>query len=108
MKLAKLGITGPFLDLLKEFHSDTSNIIRLNGMLSNEFSSTQGVRQGDNLTPSLFSLYLNGLLTEMKQTNVGLNVGTGCKVNVLAYADDVVLLSYNENDMQKLLNVLAN
>ena len=35
--------------------------IRVNGVLSDTFPCQLGVRQGENLSPFLFSLYLNDL-----------------------------------------------
>lgn len=107
LRLSSYGITGTTLELIKQLYSHTTNVIRLNGVLTGEFISEQGVRQGDNLSPTCFSTYLNGLLCELKNSKIGVKLGNET-VNVLAYADDLVLLAETATDMQKLLDITNN
>ena len=81
--------------------------VKVNGILSDWFESTQGTKQGDNLSPNWFSMYLNPLLSELKATEVGVQVDN-CLISVLAYADDLVLVAESERDLQKLINVLES
>jgi len=62
--------------------------------------SDYGTRQGGILSPTLFSRYIHDLLAEVTQLHVGLFV------NVLAYADDIVLLVPSWSALQHLLSVL--
>ena len=103
--LIKYGITGKVLQLLKQMYSDSSNVIKINGLLSNGFVRKKGVKQGDNISPTCFNLFINELIKELRGCNVGVNVN-GTLVNVLVYADDIVLLANNEVEMQTLLNTL--
>ena len=63
----------------------------------------QGVRQGDNLSPTLFSIYLNDLAIELKDLNLGISLGD-MHIYILMYADDIVLLSENEQKLQTILD----
>ncbi|XP_053405613.1 uncharacterized protein LOC128558990 [Mercenaria mercenaria] len=71
-----------------------------------------GVRQGENLSPLLFSLFLNDLEEYLDQKgNSGIKMQdnendlvTWLKIIVLLYADDTVLVSDNADDLQKCLN----
>ncbi len=83
------------------------------------FPINRGVRQGENLSPILFALYLNDLKDYMEQEmnglstigreaeNVGLDVDN-CnkllKLFILLYADDTIILSESEADLQRGLN----
>ena len=51
----------------------------------------------------LFIIFLNSLVVKLKPLHIGVNIG---KVNVtlLLHADDIVILSENEADIQNLLN----
>ena len=63
-----------------------------------------GVKQGGMLSAFLFSLYINDLIVECINTNIGAlfkNINT-C---IIVYADDVILISPNDNHLQKLLNI---
>ena len=67
------------------------------------FNTYAGVRQGQNDSSTLFIIFLNSLAVKLKSLNIGVNIG---KVNVtlLLYADDIVILSENEANIQSLLN----
>ena len=66
---------------------------------------TNGERQGDNLSPTLISIFINDLANEIKKANRGIpvNVDNICS---LLYADDIELLVENVNDMQHVLDIL--
>ena len=104
-KLKEYGISGTVLTLIKQLYQNTTNFIRLNGELSNSFPSGNGVRQGDNLSPNLFSVFINGLLTVLKKNDHGVVHGN-LKINHLAYADDVVLLAETATGLQSLISVV--
>jgi len=74
--------------------------------VSSSFSIGNGTKQGRILSPFLFSVYLRDLIMTIMSARVGCNVG-GLFVNILAYADDVVLLAPSSWAMQYLINLLA-
>ena len=106
-RLREQGIKGTFLDLITEMYKCTVNAIRINSELSPIFVSENGLRQGDNQSPTLFSLYINDLLCEFKKSQAGVNLNGIGTVNVLAYADDIVLVSETETGLKELLNILG-
>jgi hypothetical protein len=53
----------------------------------------------------MFNLYINDLALYLKSVNIGVDCD-GDKVCILLYADDIVLLAENEQDLQILLNAL--
>ena len=54
-----------------------------------------------------FTRYIREELSNIVNSNVGCNVG-GTFVNILAYADDIVLLAPSWAGLQCLINLLAN
>ena len=58
------------------------------------------------LSPLLFNMFIKNLVETIKNLGVGVDIGQE-KVSILMYADDLVLLAENENDLQLLLNVLS-
>ena len=88
--------------------------VKHNGSFSALFISETGIRQGKNLSPILFYLYLNNL-----QLNMSSNGALGVELNdtidptlwlkllILLYADDTVILSDNEADIQNNLTIIV-
>ena len=83
-----------------------SACVRLNGISSKWFDIHTGLRQGWSHSPILFNLYINDLALKVKAVGEGIDIG-GEKVCILLYADDIVLLSDNENGLQSMLDVLS-
>ena len=76
----------------------------MNNSFSRWFGVTQGLKQGCILSPILFNIFINTLVTDIKALDVGIDID-GEKFAILLYADDIVLLAANENDLQLLLDV---
>ena len=66
------------------------------------FGISNGVRQGSILSPFLFALYLDGLLSELVEC--GGNLFAGC----LCYADDIVLLAPCPSALRMMLNICGD
>ena len=104
-KLQLNGIDGPMYNAIASLYSNTESCVSLNGFQTEWFNCTNGVRQGDNLSPTLFSIFINDLANEIKEANRGIPVNDD-NICLLLYADDIVLLEENENDMQHVLDIL--
>ena len=112
-KLLKSKINGKVLEVIKNMYNEIKSCVsHLFGSNSPFFTSFAGVRQGENLSPVLFSLYLNELEDFLtRDPSAGLEFETRddemfiyLRLIVLLYADDTVLLANNEIDLQRTLN----
>lgn len=79
--------------------------IKTQNLLTDSILSTTGVRQGDNLSPQLFNLYVNDLPNQINTlpNTDPITLGTS-KVSCLLYADDIVLLSTSRQGLQKCID----
>ena len=79
--------------------------MKLNNYYNNWFHINNGVRQGDSLSPTLFSFFINDLATEVKELGLGIDIN-GTKICIPLYADDMVLIENSESELQSMLNVI--
>ena len=115
-KMLDLGIDGKCLRIIKNIYKDVKSCISLNGELSNFFMCEKGIRQGENLSPLLFSIFLNDVEQFLCDKNCnGVNISYEIddiviflKLLILLYADDTVLMTENHKDMQTLLNFFSD
>ncbi|MES9881062.1 MAG: reverse transcriptase domain-containing protein [Sedimenticola sp.] len=113
-KLIKANITGKCFNLIKNMYSSIKSCISANGDKSSYFPCNRGVRQGENLSPFLFSLYLNDLedfLSTRDVTGINCrqhdneeNICVFLKLFILLYADDTVILSETATDLQHAID----
>ena len=75
--------------------------------LTDNFQSFVGVRQGDNLRPTLFKLFINDIHNIFDDSCSPVSLLTR-KLHCLLYADDLVLLSESPQGLQNSLTKLSN
>ncbi len=66
-----------------------------------------GLRQGCSLSPLLFNLFINDLALRLKSLGKGLHIDNK-DVCLLLYADDLVLLAENAEDLKSMLHELSS
>ena len=86
-------------------YSNTNYIIKSEGCFSVPLSSTIGVKQGCNISPLLFNLFVNDIHEIFDQNCKPLNINNW-RVNSLSFADDLVLISETENGLRNSLAAL--
>ena len=59
------------------------------------------------MSPLIFNLYINDLVTEINNLDIGLNIN-GRKMSMLLYADDIILMANGARDLQRMLDMLDN
>jgi hypothetical protein len=105
-KLTQNLIDGKLFRKFFYMYQNIKSCVKHNGNHSQFFSSEIGVRQGENLSPILFSLYLNDLQTYLEAHGAaGIELDEPwLKLLILLYADDTVIVSDNPVDFQHSLN----
>ena len=105
-KLIKFGVSGKMYAVINSMYENAKSMVRHNCSLSESFACRTGVRQGESLSPFLFSIYLNDLENTLANGGVdGVQVDM-FKLFLILYADDIVLLSETAEDLQHSLNML--
>lgn len=117
-KLNDCRINGKCLTLIKNMYQNVKSCITANGKKSNFFTCNVGVRQGENLSPLLFSLFINDLEHYLGNNDIsGIDCNTHgqddelmiyVKMFLLMYADDTALMSETDEDLQDALNIFES
>ena len=103
-KLKLRNMCPTILKFLMCTYQRQSVMVNWNGERSSIFSVGNGVKQGGVLSPVLFTVYLDGLINQLKKK------GLGCHFNVhfvgcFIYADDITLLAPSRDALNNMLDV---
>ena len=98
------GIRGKIWRVIKNLYDKTKSCVLVGGDRTDFFDVEIGVRQGCVLSPTLFSIYINGLAKEIAESGMGIEVG-GRKIAILMYADDIVITTDSQADLMKGMEI---
>merc|ERR1711991_825498 len=92
--LKKMGFGGELFSYIKSFLMNRKGKTYINNTYSKTVNMSHGLPQGSPLSPLLFNLYINHLLTNIKN------------VKVKAFADDIIIymVDKNQNNIEKVIN----
>ena len=102
-KMLAYGIHGHILNIIRTLYTNLESCVRIHGRLTDWFSQTSGVRQGDTLAPTLFAIFINDLALEINALSCGVTIGDGEQVSILLFADDIVLISDTEDGLKSMM-----
>ena len=117
-KLIEQNITGKILKVIQNIYMNAKSCVMVNNVPSEFFNVQCGVRQGENLSPLLFALFLNDMndtiINDVPGLGTIIDVSVACNMSqsdisklvnlsLLLYADDTVIFAENPNDLQDRL-----
>jgi len=100
------NISVDLVTILAYWYSHQQVCVRWKSVLSGSFLLGNSTRQGGVLSPFLFSRYIRELVSRVTSSKIGCNIG-GLFYNLLAYADDMVLLAPSWYALQQLIDLLS-
>ena len=74
-KLESLGLNGSFLKLIEDYYTGDSVIYAVGDGTTKPLFLTQGVKQGCNLSPMLFNLFLVDMINKVHSMKLGIKLG---------------------------------
>ena len=103
---AEVGVSGGLLRAMKSMYQASEACVRVDGEVSELSEVKQVVRQGCPLSPLLFNIFLNTVVREVRTNFQGGMKLDKCQVQVLLFADDTVLVTESEEDLQHNIRAL--
>jgi len=121
-KLLSNGINGKILQVVYNMYDQAKSCVKKGQTLSKLFACQVGVRQGENLSPLLFAIYLNDFEYHVSRKYKGLSalsddfrnylsdddVEVFFKMYVLLYADDTIVMAESPEELQDALDAVHN
>ena len=83
--------------LIRQWYLNLISQVRLGNQLSKSLNIRRGIRQGSVLSPTLFNLVMDPLLSTLRQRRLGLSVN-GLYLGAFAHADDIRTSATNIED----------
>ena len=107
--LKEIGFPAGLIEVIHNCFNQSSTKFRIGAEVSEEIMVRRGVKQGCPLSPLLFDICLEPLLRVVEENcaQLGYHFGnTNITKTIQAYADDLILFSDNEQNMETLLNTV--
>ncbi|KAL6742349.1 reverse transcriptase [Ancylostoma duodenale] len=102
--LESFGVDPNMIKTVQLLYANSSAAVRVGNQLA-KFELQRGVRQGDSMSPSLCTIVLRYALNSIDWRGKSLKLGTKT-LSYLVYADDIVLLAHNHEDLESMTEML--
>ena len=116
-KVIENGINGKLLRVIQNMYKSAKSYVKQESMISGIFACNMGVRQGENLSPLLFALFLNDFEISLRDKYNGLstlrdlsrvvgndNLDFFINMYTLLYADDTLVFAESPAELQLALD----
>ncbi|KAG1657347.1 putative uncharacterized transposon-derived protein F52C9.6 [Nymphon striatum] len=104
--MTKANIPQHEIRIIANLYWNQQAIVRTNNGETGNIWIKRGVRQGCILYPILFNLYSEKLIQEALEERKGIKIN-GNNINNIRYADDTVLMTESQEDLQMMVNKLC-
>jgi len=86
-----------------DIYTQNKILIKFNNNLSKPVEINKGVRQGCPLSPTLFNIYLDEIITKWQNQDViGIKLSKNRQLSTMLFADDQVIVADTEDNLQKV------
>ena len=93
--------------MIKIIYKKPTIKININGEIGREIPIQRGVRQGCPLSMYLYILFIEPLILKLKKEIEGFKIKKQT-INVLAFVDDITIITNREEDLKKTDKIIQN
>ena len=104
--LQEKGIEDVYIEILKDIYTDSSVTVHLHKE-SEKIRIKRGVRQGDTISPKLFTATLESIFRRLNWENKGVKID-GQFLSNHRFADDIFLCTETPQELQQMLQELSD
>ena len=98
--MKKYNISTYRIRVIKNLYDKATSAVLFNSSIGDWFQTTVGVRQGSLLSPTLFNIFLERIMTDALEDHEG-TVSIGGRTNTnLCFADDMDGLAGEEEELE--------
>ena len=90
------GLPAIIIRVIVRVYEDQYAWVKWANTRSSMFNIVNGTRQGSILSPTLFALYVDELLVELRKLGVGCKVA-GVYMGAVGFCDDILLLAFTRD-----------
>ena len=90
---------------LQDYYCNDSVVYVVGDSVTKPLYLIQGVKQGCNMSPMLFNLFLVDVIKEIDTTKMGITIGDRV-ITIVSYADDIILFTKHIEHMNYLVKLL--
>ena len=104
--MKKYNISTNLIQVIKNLYNKATSAVLFNGSIGDWFQTTVGVPQGCLLTPTLYNIFLERIMTDALEDHEGtVSIGGRTTTN-LRFADDIDGLAGEEEELANLVERL--
>ena len=96
-----------YIRILLQSYTSQKLRVQYDNKMSDWFKVTNGVKQGGVLSPTLFGVYVDGMLKEISDKRLGCNIGD-MNVGIVGYADDIILLAPTLQSLYSMVSICVD
>ena len=104
--MGKYTISANLARTIEQLYDKATSAVQMNGSIGEWFRTTVGVRQGCLLSPTLFNIFLEQIMSDALEEHDGeVSIG-GRNITNLRFADDIDALAEEEQELEALVESL--
>lgn len=101
------GFPERFQKIVRDLYTNSSTTVNTSKGITAEIPIKAGVKQGDPISPILFNICMEPVLRKFKERFPDALTVHGLPISILAFADDLVIVAKNKEEMQRMLNAMV-
>ena len=104
--MRKYNINANLVRTIEQLYDKAASAVQMNGSIGEWFRTTVGVRQGCLLSPTLFNIFLERIMSDAVEEHDGTVSIGGSNITNLRFADDIDALAEEEQELEALVEGL--